>query len=144
MFQCDKFSGSPYIHPAIIGCLLLKWHWAIGILLSLTPFCDGQVFRQLRCQHGKWCWCDLAEAVWVCDNSSTLFIMHRSDTSDTMVISYVWMYQLLSQLKGVKQNLVWLFKRWDVVCLQGLSIYEAIWRQFFQKWSHLYLQLRLL
>lgn len=53
------------VHPAIIGCLLLKWHSGIGNIIQLNTILRwSRVFRPQRCQHGKWCHCDLAEAVW--------------------------------------------------------------------------------
>ena len=54
------------VHPAIIGCLLLKWHSAIGNIIQLNTILRwSRVFRPQGCQHGKWCQCGLAEAVWV-------------------------------------------------------------------------------
>ena len=58
------------VHPAIIGCLLLKWHSAIGNIIQLNTILRwSRVFRPQRCQHGKWCQSGLAEAVWVCSDN---------------------------------------------------------------------------
>ena len=79
--------------------------------------------------------CEWVMTWWHHNPYISMFISycHKSDQSILSCVQECWMLIIFRQEPGH-----------EMVCLPSLTIYEAIWRQFFQKWSHLYLQLRLL
>ena len=135
------------LHPVIIGELLLKWHLVIGIIIQLHTILrwssDGQASRTgakmvndvgVVWQRLYDC-CEWVMTWWHHIPYISMFISycHKSDQSILSCVQECWMLIISRQEPGQ-----------EMVCLPSLTIYEAIWRQFFQKWSHLYLQLRLL
>ena len=136
------------VHPAIIGCLLLKWHSGIGNIIQLNTILRWSREYSVRRDANM---VNDVSVIWQRLHDDECIVTtghthHWSDTSyhlqclgpDQWFLSSVQKPCLIIPLQNKEGS------PWDVVCLQGLSIYEAIWRQFFPKWSHLYLQLRLL
>ena len=118
-------------HPAIIGCLLLKWHSAIGNIIPLhTILRWSRVFRPQRCQHGKWCQCDLAEAVWgwVCVVT----------TDVTSLVRYILMFITYSCLSSDQWTLSSGQKPCLIIPLQNReSMRCGLFARFKYLWSNL-------